>query len=60
MNYEKDITLQKIRNPRKYDHVIDYPGEFDAAELLLSQWNDLSAKDKERVSAILIHSGRYI
>lgn len=52
--------INKVNNPRKYDHFIDMPGEFDAAEQLISHWDELNVTTKRKIVHILVRSGLYV
>lgn len=52
-----DIVL----HPRKYDHVVNVPMQFDAAEKLFHDHaNDISTKVFQACGQVLIRSGKYI
>jgi hypothetical protein len=55
------MCKKKLGNPVRYSHFVNMPGEFDAAEFLLTHcWENLNAVLRGRVSKILIQSGRYV
>src|SRR5690242_6950058 len=53
----KDIVI----NPRKYDHILNAPSKYDAAQELYTQhFNGLAAKERKACEGVLIKSGKWI
>lgn len=54
------ITIDALMHPRKYDYVINAPGQFDAAVYLYKNHADeLPEKVWKKVEEVLLRSGRY-
>lgn len=52
-----DIVL----HPKKYTHVVNVPGQFDAAEALYKNFYDeISCKVLDKIRGILLRSGKYV
>lgn len=56
LNLLKDI----VTKPMKYWHVVNVPGQYEAAEYLYNNhWDELTAKQAKAVEKILVRSGKY-
>lgn len=55
----KKLLLEIVRYPRRFDHILGLPQQFDAAEALLDYWEKLSNKEQELVTEVLVASGKY-
>lgn len=50
-----------VSHPRNYDHILNAPGQYDAAVMLYTQHADeLTAKAKKECERILIRSGKCV